>query len=384
MNLLLPFGLSGPSAFYLLMYWLTFVLHQAFMHYVLAGSLVVAWAACFPGNLSRRRVDESISATLRDWMPFLLSAAITAGVAPLLFIQIVYQHPFYAANLLLWWRWMIVVPVLIVAFYLLYLLKSDWFWRLPRAVTSSVSLLTSGSFVFVGFCWTVNHLLANRPASWPNTYATGHLPVTAFEVISRLAVWIGGSFSTMCVILGWQLYSSSAVVASTVEDPVVEDTVNARRLTVLSLGGLIAASLASLIYLFQIDLATRHALLSPSMIVPWIGVTAGLALQGIGWGIQWKQQSFKFNGLLAATIGAVTTLCSISLIREAIRIKALDIRQFEKLHAAAANEGGFLVFLIAAVLVGAVIVWCIQLVSTGLRNSNVDDQAAVVPNHSND
>src|SRR5665213_3159326 len=120
MNELFPFGLPWPTVFYLTLYLLTFILHQAFMHYVLAGSMYVAWATIWPGRGPVPLTEQPLAAVLRDWMPFLLSAAITAGVAPLLFIQIVYQHQFYTANLLLWWRWMIVVPVLIIAFYLLY------------------------------------------------------------------------------------------------------------------------------------------------------------------------------------------------------------------------------------------------------------------------
>ena len=57
------------------------------------------------------------------------SAAITAGVAPLLFLQILYQREFYTANLLLFNRWMAILPVLIVGFYSLYLIKGDWLWQ---------------------------------------------------------------------------------------------------------------------------------------------------------------------------------------------------------------------------------------------------------------
>ena len=116
MNLPFPFDEPLATAFYTILLVLTFAMHQAFMHYVLAGSLYVAWASLFPGSnrqptnsviLVLPRNERPLALILRDWMPFILSAAITAGVAPLLFIQIVYQRQFYTANLLLSWRWMI-------------------------------------------------------------------------------------------------------------------------------------------------------------------------------------------------------------------------------------------------------------------------------------
>ena len=48
--------------------------------------------------------SDPLAAPLRDWLPFVLSAAITAGIAPLLFVQILYQRAFYTANLLLFNR----------------------------------------------------------------------------------------------------------------------------------------------------------------------------------------------------------------------------------------------------------------------------------------
>ena len=124
MDATFPFGFDPPLAFYLTLYVLTLVLCAFFMTYVLAGSLYVAWATVFPGQQRVLRCQQPLARVLREWIPFVLSGAITAGVAPLLFVQIIYREQFYTANLLLGWRWLVVVPVLIVAFYLLYVLKS--------------------------------------------------------------------------------------------------------------------------------------------------------------------------------------------------------------------------------------------------------------------
>ena len=106
MTSVFPWALGGPLSLYLGLYVVTLALHAAFVGYVLGGSGWVAVAAL------RRRPDP-VAAVARDWLPFALGAAITAGVAPLLFVQLVHQERFYTSNLLLFNRWMAVVPVLI-------------------------------------------------------------------------------------------------------------------------------------------------------------------------------------------------------------------------------------------------------------------------------
>ncbi len=365
MTAIFPFGFSLPTAFYLTLYVLTFVLHQMFMHYVLAGSLYVAWAAAWPGQGSRPRTEQTLSAVLRDWMPFLLSAAITVGVAPLLFIQIVYQRQFYTANLLLWWRWMMVVPVLIGAFYLLYLIKSSWLWRWPYGVRVAVAAGTSICFLFVGFCWTANHLLANSGADWPEVYATGRLPFSAGAVIPRMLVWIGGSFATMSAIVGWQLfYRQTWSEAGAVESPEqrADLRTSVRTLASLTGGGLTIAVLAGLLSIV-LGGASSRSLLWSGLILPYLCLTvAGLVLQGIGWRWQWQASRFDIRGLMAATAGAVCSVLGVAVIREGVRLRAVDLVSLAPQHAQAATVGGFGVFIAAALLVSILIAWCVRLV----------------------
>jgi hypothetical protein len=76
-----PFGFESHLSFYLVVYVLTLVVHVLLMAYVLAGSLWLSWVTLFPGNDSIPRTKQPLSRILRDWMPFALSGAITAGVA---------------------------------------------------------------------------------------------------------------------------------------------------------------------------------------------------------------------------------------------------------------------------------------------------------------
>ena len=369
MNSMFPFGLPAPTAFYSTLLVLTFVLHQAFMHYVLAGTLYVAWATIFPGLIVRPRVAQPLAATLRDWMPFLLSAAITAGVAPLLFIQIVYQAEFYTANLLLWWRWMVVVPVLIVAFYLLYLIKSSWLWNRIYSVRVAAVVVTSCCFVFVGFCWTANHLISCRSDQWAEIYATGRLPFTAAIVIPRMLVWISGSFATMAATVGWQLWRQEELIDQNTErepETYGEFTSSVRTLVRLAMGGLTVSLVAGAIVFAQCDDKTRGlifgALGLPYLILTVIGVIA----QGLGWFQQWRAQEFNGPGMWTVTVGCLLSLLGVSVMREGIRLGAIEIARLAPRHAEAFTEGGFGVFLTATVVVVAAIVWCVRTVQRGM------------------
>ncbi len=129
MNTLFPFGFPWPTAMYLTLFVVTTAIYMVFMNYVLAGSIVLLIGYLAPG--ARRRVEGGparsglglILKVVRDWLPAVLGLAITTGIAPLLFLQILYKHQFYTANLLLFRPFMLLVPAFIVAYFMLYLIK---------------------------------------------------------------------------------------------------------------------------------------------------------------------------------------------------------------------------------------------------------------------
>jgi hypothetical protein len=103
------FELAEGREVYLALLIVTFAMHAALIGFVLGGA---AWATV----RALRGGDDPVAAAARDWLPFGLGAAITAGIAPLLMIQVLYQHRMYTATLLLSHRFMAIVPVLIAGF----------------------------------------------------------------------------------------------------------------------------------------------------------------------------------------------------------------------------------------------------------------------------
>ncbi len=181
MDTTFPFGFPLATAFYLTLFVVTLVLHVLFMNYVLSGTAWLAWVhRKWTRSFGKRSAEISkeepatSESILADWIPTMLSGAITAGVAPLLFVQILYQREFYTANLLLFNRWMSILPVLIVGFYSLYVLRSDWLTRRSSLIKTLTGLLPFLCVAFVAYSWTENHLLSvNSPEQWRAFYADG-------------------------------------------------------------------------------------------------------------------------------------------------------------------------------------------------------------------
>lgn len=367
MNATFPLGFPLPTAFYLVLYVATFAVHHAFMHYVLAGSGVVAWARLFPGPTGRPRMLPRI---LSDWMPFMLSAAITAGVAPLLFVQIVYPEHFYTANILLSWRWMVLIPVLILAFYLLYAIKSEKLKRFPAVIRLGLPVLAVGCFLFIGFCWTANYFLAAEESSWPEAFATATLPLTARQVVSRMLIWIGAAFVSLGMIASWQLRGKIAGNDMAENDQLqAKQTKKAgfRQLAVGALAGMVVAGVGGTALYTSLAADIQQTLTSAFCLPYLIALAVCLAIQVLFWGMCLWRGAPSLLLLAISTIAWVGGILSAAVIRECLRLTQVDIAQLAETHARSFEIGGFGIFLISAVFCGGLIALCIRVVRKGLH-----------------
>ncbi|MEZ6064768.1 MAG: hypothetical protein R3B90_03450 [Planctomycetaceae bacterium] len=364
MNTLFPGGFPLPTAFYLTLYVLTLALHVVFMNYVLAGS---AYVMCSVWRARRSLIregaavnDDQLARTITDWLPLMLSLAITAGIAPLLFIQILYRVRFYTANLLLFHRWMAILPVLIAGFYLLYLLKkvrtSERPW-LPRLTTMAIL----GCFGFVGWSWTENHLLSlESQAVWTRQYVRHSLFFNSPELWPRLLTWLCGSFAHMAIILMWQWRWGTLPVDS---DITAMQTM--RRLSTIALGGLTCAVGTGLWYVSTLPTLERGLLMSP-LAGPWFAVACtGVAVQVLGWVIGRRAGRPKLSTLIPLTTGGLLTIVGVAVVRESLRLSRVDISTLYEAHASAYTIDGFAAFVAFAVLSGLLVAWCLKATVRG-------------------
>lgn len=360
-----PFGCPAPTLLYLGLYVVTLAAHVVFMNYVFAGSAYLAIQSLRPRELEGDEQTESAASVLRDWLPFGFSGLITAGIAPLLFVQILYREHFYTANLLSFYRWLAILPALVAAFYLLYLLKSRTIGEWPAV---SRVATTVGAFVavsFVGYSWAENHLLSMDRQTWVPFYGEGRLFYWRPVLLPRLAMWLAGSFPTMMTLVCWQLLFAQR---RGLKVPPSEIRGAARWAGV---GLLVSVLFAGVCYLMSEASVRQDAvnrLGAPFVVIVMVGVL----LQAGAWFKQWRGARLSCRWLATASGGAVLTILGVCVAREALRFASIDVTALYPQHAAAFDNAGRFVFLLFFAVNATLIAWCVLAVRRALRLNEVE------------
>lgn len=312
-----PFDASIESL-WLALYLASFALHAVFVSYVAAGTAYALVAAL------RRRADP-IAARTRDWLPFMLGAGITAGVGPLLFLQLLHQRRFYTANLLLGPRWGAVVPALIVGFYALYLAKAS---ERRQRLAFGVAL---ACFAFVAWSWTELHLVMLDDPAWRAMYGAGERFYLDLAIVPRLAIWLGAMVALFAAVAAWPAAAAER-----------------RRLAALGLAGLIVCGVTSAItVVVRRELDPAHG---------WTYLLAVAAIvAALGWG--WTARRPDGPGVALATAATAAALLAGAVVREAPRLDLV-----ERSRATAVHTGGIAVFFLTLAIGVALIVWVIRTV----------------------
>lgn len=312
-----PFDASIESL-WLALYLLSFALHAVFVSYVAAGTGYALVAAV-------RRSADPVAERTRDWLPFMLGAGITAGVGPLLFVQLLYQRRFYTANLLMGPRWGAVVPALIVGFYALYLAKaSEHRRRLALAIGTAC-------FAFVAWSWTELHQVMLDDPAWRAMYAAGERFHLDASILPRLAIWLGAMLALFATASAWPATAAER-----------------RRLAGLALAGFIVCGVASAATVI-VDRAFDPA-------HGWAYLLAAAAIvAAIAWG--WTARRPAGPGLWLASCATTIAVIAGSVVREAPRLDLL-----ERGRATATASGGLVIFVLTLLVGIAAIVWVIRSV----------------------
>ena len=359
MDSLFPFGFPWPTAMYLTFYIVTGVIYTVFMHYTVAGAILLAIARVRPG-FSRRSQPGLMERVVADWLPAVLGMAITTGVAPLLFLQILYKQSFYTANLLLFHRFMLLLPALIVAYYMLYLMKSkrlDTWGPWPRSVALAVVVACFG---YVAWAWAENHLLSLHHEIWGAFYGSERWFYGDSELWPRLGYTLTAAFPTLALVVAWQIHwGRDGLEAGSV-------AAAARQLRFMALLGLLTSLLEAGLWYLYLDTPAQSALRSTLAMPYGVLFLVGAVVQGVFW-LRVKSGSDLTPRMLAfATAGTLATLLGVAVVRETRRLAALDLGPLLESHRHAAGVGGIAIFLIFFLVNAGVIATCVWLVKRDL------------------
>lgn len=178
-----PIAFPAPLLLLKILLVLGFFLHAIPMNIALMGGLfaVVYGAQGRRGNAHAARFASTLAASL----PIFLSFAITQGIVPLLFLQLVYGPLYYTASIVMATPWIAVLGLLMLGYLALYAFKLDW----KRVGGRSPWLLVSTSLLFlvIAFFFTNNMTLMLTPEKWSGLMAA-HPYGTALN-LSEPTLW---------------------------------------------------------------------------------------------------------------------------------------------------------------------------------------------------
>jgi hypothetical protein len=144
-----------------------FTLHAVPMNLWYAGIIAAMLLAARRCEHARR-----FSARLMRQMPVIIALGINFGIVPLLFVQVGFAPVFYPATILMAWPWLLIIALLLPAYYGVYIYsyslaahgdRLPWF---PRLAGWAAAIL----FPAIGFIFANAMSLLQNPTGWDKLY----------------------------------------------------------------------------------------------------------------------------------------------------------------------------------------------------------------------
>jgi len=324
--------LSAPLWLVTVLHLVTLTLHFVAMNFLFGGLIIVVHAGL------RKRWDDPTLLKFVRLFPVAMAATVTLGVAPLLFLQMTYPKPVYAAAIVSGWFWLGVIGAVIVAYYALY-------WASLRGertgkVSLSALLLALAGVVYVSFVYSSVFSMAERPGLIRDLYAqdqSGRVlnPAMGDYVLRWLhmvlgAVTVGGFFVGM---LGRN-------------EPVTYQTGKA-----YFVGGMALASVAGIAYLMTLQPILAQLMQTRAS---WVLLVAILLSLGS------LHFFFKKNFCVSGTMLFVSMLGMV-YTRHIVRLLRLGGQFRPDAFRIAPQWGLFALFLVCFVIMLAVVVYMLRL-----------------------
>ena len=176
-----PVPVPLPAPAWLVQFLLVFtsILHFLLMNLLVGGTIILTVSS----YLGRQAVlHRDLARHAARVMPPIVAFTITLGVAPLLFLQLLYGQLFYTSSVLMAWSWLAVILLLVLGYYGVYWFNMQQAELGPRAFW--VMLLTSLFFLHIMKIFTQNLSLLERPQEFFDRFLAG--PVGSYLGLTDL------------------------------------------------------------------------------------------------------------------------------------------------------------------------------------------------------
>ena len=203
-----PNPLPAPYWVFKLLLIVTFFLHILAMNFLLGGAVL---ALASKWSLRKQVNGNRVFFDIAKKLPVFLPATITLGIAPLLFVQVLYGQFFYTSSIIMAWPWFFVLVLLTLAYYGFYYVS---FHSGKQPGRAGIVMLFSVILVcLIGFVYSNNLTLSLVPSRWGAKYFANpsgwHLNLSEPTLIPRFlhffiaAVAVGGLLLVFVALANW-------------------------------------------------------------------------------------------------------------------------------------------------------------------------------------
>ena len=324
--------ISAPLWLVTALHLLTLTLHLAAMSCLLGGTLIALWAGV------RKQWPAPDAAGFARVLPAATAATVSLGVAPLLFLQLVYPRQIYAATIVSGWFWLAVIGAVIMAYYALY--RTSFQAHRTGQVSLGLLALAALGLLYTSLVYSSVFALAEQPdllralyakdqSGWVWNPAVGAYGLRWLHMVLG-ALTVGGFFVS---VLG----RKSPAMAATGRAALV--------------GGMAAAAAVGFLYLVSLDTYLGPYMRTPAM--PVLVVALVLALAAL------YLHSRKRFGL--AGLCLFLSVFGMVYLRHVLRLVRLRGSFDLAAWRVAPQWSPFLLFLACFILMLVVLVWMARL-----------------------
>jgi hypothetical protein len=180
--------LPAPLWLITILHIVTLTLHFVAMNFLFGGMIVLVF-----GKMTNKWDDPTVNKFVKLF-PSAVAATVTLGVAPLLFVQLVYHRQVYAATIVSGWFWLLLVGAVMIGYYLLY--AAAFSANGSRDRTPAFLGLTFLLLLYVSFVFSTVFSMGERPDLYKTLYAANQ---SGWVINSDVGSWL---FRWLHMILG--------------------------------------------------------------------------------------------------------------------------------------------------------------------------------------
>lgn len=327
--------LSAPLWLVTLLHILTLTLHFAAMNFLVGGIIVLLW-----GKFTDRWEDPTVR-TFVKYFPTATAATVTLGVAPLLFVQLVYHRQVYAASIVSGWFWLMITVVLMISYYFLY---GASLTEKKDACTGRKMLIALVGLIYISLVYSSVFSMAERPDMIKTLYAEDQSGLSWNNSIVEYALrWLHmilGAITVGGFFVGWIGRNNQQAY-----------TVGRK----FFLMGWVLAALVGTAYIFTLGEHIRPFMRSPGIIVLTIGIILSAA----------AVHFFMKKRFVGAAILIFSSLLLMVTSRHYVRLVKLEGTLDPTTIPIRMQWSPFLIFLVCFVIALATVWYMIRLFRAG-------------------